>query len=555
MKTTPAPVRLLATTALLLLLVTPASADAFKDARKQYRDYLKRPSLFMRTRGRKILARTKDVRALELLRKSYPRSEAPKDQVRYLIATIAANNINGVDTVSTWDAFRAKNKKDRDAWLWFRALRVHLKHKGPQALKQVALGKENVFLRMAAVEALIETHLDDALALVPAVLGTLPEAGIDRVVTIETCIGVLFAAKDKLGTEAYDPSLQTVIELLDHEATPKRTKLVIVRRLAKIFGTDVLDIDAQPWLLELKKGKTEGAEDDARYAPDRPTFIGIQATGDRIAYVIDMSDSMLTPLTGKEKEDLKGPITGPGAERRDRDGIDWDAVETRFDAARAFLKASLLRLKEDKSFCVIFFGTEAARMASSPGLVQANTKNVQKVIKELDAIEAGLPNRRRPHGTLRGNTNIHGGMHRAFKLHGTSLVKAWEYVDARTFLEGCDAIFLLSDGAPTMDDWAELDKRDPQDRGGDPEMRRGGAQPPQLLYFGPYAQPGHLVDDIHRLNLFRKAEIHCIGMGEARMPLLKRIATLGLGKARKIGEPPADDEEEEKKDDEEDKGS
>ena len=43
--------------------------------------------------------------------------------------------------------------------------------------------------------------------------------------------------------------------------------------------------------------------------------------GDRIAYVIDMSDSMLTPLTGKEKADLRGPITGPGAgDRRDGDG-------------------------------------------------------------------------------------------------------------------------------------------------------------------------------------------------------------------------------------------
>ena len=52
MKTTPIPLRVLSTTALLLLLVTPVSADAFKDARKQYRDYLKRPSLFMRGRTR-----------------------------------------------------------------------------------------------------------------------------------------------------------------------------------------------------------------------------------------------------------------------------------------------------------------------------------------------------------------------------------------------------------------------------------------------------------------------------------------------------------------------
>ena len=77
-----------------------------------------------------------------------------------------------------------------------------------------------------------------------------------------------------------------------------------MRRLAVIFDTDILGVNAAPWLLELKKGKAETTEDGERYAPDRPTFIGIQATGDRLVYVIDMSDSMLTPLTGNEKADL-----------------------------------------------------------------------------------------------------------------------------------------------------------------------------------------------------------------------------------------------------------
>lgn len=524
-------------TALLLtsLLVTPASADSFRDARKQYREYLKRPSLFMRTRGRRILARTKDVRALELFRKGYGRSEAPKDQVRYLIASIASNHMNAKQHVAEWDLFRSKYKKPRDAWLWFRALRVHLKHKGAAELEAVAMGKECIFLRAAAVEVLLETHPDRTLALMPPWLDALAADGIDRVVALETAAEVLVVNKAKLSTAEFDAVAKRVIEALDQKTTPHRSKLVLVRRLAEIFGTDVLGTNAAPWLIELKRGKSEAAAEDERYGG--PTFVGIRATGDRLVYVIDMSDSMLTPLTGKEKEDLRGPITGPGAGRReDDDGIDWDAIENRFDAARAFLTASLTRLKEDKHFAVIFFGTEAALMSSSPGLVQATPKNVAKVIKELDAIEPGLPTARRPNGVLKGNTNIHGGLHRAFKLKGKSLVKAWEYVDPDTFMEGCDTIFLLSDGAPTMDDWAQLDKRDPQDRGGDPEMGRGGATPPQLFYFGPYQRPAHLVDDLRRLNLFRKVEIHCIGMGEARMPLLKQMATIGRGKARKIGE-------------------
>ena len=34
-----------------------------------------------------------------------------------------------------------------------------------------------------------------------------------------------------------------------------------------------------------------------------------------------------------------------------------------------------------------------------------------------------------------------------------------------------------------------------------------------------------------RLNLFRKVEIHCVGMGEANMSTLRTIAALGKGEA------------------------
>jgi hypothetical protein len=36
------------------------------------------------------------------------------------------------------------------------------------------------------------------------------------------------------------------------------------------------------------------------------------------------------------------------------------------------------------------------------------------------------------------------------------------------------------------------------------------------------------------MNLFRKAEIHCVGIGEANHDLLRRIADIGLGQALRV---------------------
>ena len=57
----------------------------------------------------------------------------------------------------------------------------------------------------------------------------------------------------------------------------------------------------------------------------------------------------------------------------------------------------------------------------------------------------------------------------------------------------------------------------------------------RLHYSGPYREWDHLLVDLSRLNLFRKVEIHCIGTGEVQMGPLKRLATIGMGKAIAVG--------------------
>jgi hypothetical protein len=53
---------------------------------------------------------------------------------------------------------------------------------------------------------------------------------------------------------------------------------------------------------------------------------------------------------------------------------------------------------------------------------------------------------------------------------------------------------------------------------------------------GPYGWASfYLVGDVWRMNMFRNAEIHCIGIGRASMGLLRQIADCGQGTARAIG--------------------
>ena len=254
--------------------------------------------------------------------------------------------------------------------------------------------------------------------------------------------------------------------------------------------------------------------------------------------MIDASDSMLTPLSGREKEDLR-PVTGDGAAPRDR--LPWDRIKNRFDLAREYLRQSIMALDKSHVFTVVLFGTKAKLLASTPGLVAANPKRIKKVMRELDAIEPGPEIEDRPHGTLLGRTNLHGAMDRAFRVKDKGLMKLSKgaYASLDMLTKGCDTIFLLSDGVPSWDDYAADDRRDPEDHAGDPELGKRLDDEKVLNYYGPYVEwNGYLVDDVRRMNLLRGVEIHCIGIGEADMALLRRIAAAGIGDSKQI---PAED--------------
>ena len=123
------------------------------------------------------------------------------------------------------------------------------------------------------------------------------------------------------------------------------------------------------------------------------------------------------------------------------------------------------------------------------------------------------------------------------------LMKALEYAEdlGREPEEGevrIDTIFLLSDGAPTWCNWTVPDSRDPEDQAGDPETGVMHDNVPTLWFMSPYGSPPFraIVEDVERLNLFRHAEVHCIGMGEADTGLLQQIAAATGGTSTTVKE-------------------
>lgn len=540
-------------------------SDEYGPAKVSYDDYIKRPSLQMRTRGRVKLAQTGDKRALKILSDNYAKPEDPKDQVKYLLTSISAQYLNGEELLPMWKEWRGKYTKPEDAWLWYRGLIVQQGYQGDEELIATAKDtKKGLFIRAAALEAMAEQSSDQIL---PLMLEMLPEvgelkAGIDRIVMLETFAHLYYARAHELGGDNFRNVGLKFIPMMDAKQTDDRTRLVMARYFREIFSTTQLYINSEPWLDKLLNPTKPEDPANSKYKPAQPPtkFVGVEASGKRIVYVIDLSDSMMKPISVKEKEEIKkppapkGPVTpgrgekgnpnGPQEPEKEpekpkekdvADDLPWKDIKCRFHVAREYLKLSLKSLRPDQEYCVIGFGTEAKFFNSTKGLMPASAQNIQGTIRELDAIKPGPATEMRKDGVLWGDTNLHGGVHRAFKAKRGGPIKEYEYVDPGTFTDGADTVFILSDGDPTDDDWAIQDKRDPWDQTGDPETRTKMADQDILRFPGPYGywqgngQSSFIVDDVRRLNLFRKCEINCIGIGEATYNMLQGIARQALG--------------------------
>ncbi|MEN8149824.1 MAG: LamG-like jellyroll fold domain-containing protein [Planctomycetota bacterium] len=520
--------------ALLLALTLPALAqDAFERGLKAWQNAIDRPPLSKRLGGMNALARSRDVRAIPVIAARYAKPRVPKDHERYLLARVTGEHFRRPEHVAPLTKFLKRHRHDADGWLWFQGLHAaaRLDDVAP-ILELVGNDREPPFVRAGALETLADERRAEILDLVPALLGgKLPKKERARALLAGSAAAGLRALADRRGEESFTRAAKTLVGLLDRKEIPDHAKLAVARHLAATFGSRKVTLDPAWWIGIIDRAPSKDPSETKSVA--LPRFMGLEATGRRVVYLIDLSDSMLDPLSYAETTRARRvPFDGSRE-------FPWGIVSNRFEFAREHLRRSLKALPSDVRFAIIGFGDEAEPFRSTKALVPASKGNVAKAIRELDRIEAkpDTTGKKRPHGVLRGTTNLHGALRKAFQLTSRGLVNENEHVAEATFRDGADTIFLLSDGKPTKDDFAANDMAvggrtitDPETGASRPDnTRRTGS------FFGPYRNPDHLVADVHRMNLFRKAEIHTISMGDADLFLMHRIAMLGLGRYRNLG--------------------
>ena len=494
----------------MLIAAVAVGAD-FEAEKKRFEAGMKRPPLGKRVGTIQRFARTKDPRAFELLMKRYAKPRIPKEHERYLIAAALGGSFRAETFAPARRAALDDFAKDEHGWLWYQ------------------LGRGAAARPTRVRTPLLRGALWDARAAAPdpADLAELPKILTPdcEELIVRAAASVLHAHRGRLGEEEFRLAALPVIAQLTNSKLPDASKLVLARRLAAIFRVDQVSTHPLYWRQLLSHAERKASAGPTAEA--RPRFFGVEATGDRIVFLIDLSDSMLEALSPQERLDAQRVASGE---------VKWDKVRTRFDLAKIFLAQYLRALPKSVSFAVIGFGDEAVALKSGRKLAPATRGNVKAAIREIGKFSPWGKDGLHPHGQLRGSTNIHGAFRLAFRVTSGRALRDPTFIEPEGWKKGCDTIFLLSDGRPTTDDFAANDEH----KGGkvtvNPETGEtkdsGGGS---ASFRGPYARSNYLAQDVERMNLFRKAEIHAIAMGSADRVLMRRLARSSLGVHRDVG--------------------
>lgn len=527
---------------LLLPSATPAQENpGYEAALARYRECMARLPFRHHTEGRQRLARTGRQEALDLLVKDYEKPAVHPEHTRYTLASLFGRHFDAPETAAALRALRERHDGPVDMWLWVGALQVEANRFGAEGVLAIATGDRDATRRAVAIAALGRARSSALSAGVLANCSDFPRREAERSVLLGAMSGAIHDNRRRLEEQDYRTALRAYIGLLAEDVDLTHTqRLQVARHLQWTLSGPALFDRPEPWLELLDR--TDAPRPASTHTVTAPRFFGIETEGERFCYVVDLSDSMCKEIHPSVRP--SGPTTGPKPAKKprgvlpDESDLPWHEIRTRFDLARAHLRISLQRLAKDKYFSVVVFGTKAEPLESCRGLVKATPGNIKRVIAELDAIEIGPPEpKTSPEGTLRGRTNMHAGLRMAFGLSGKGYVGEAAYVDPAALTQGCDTIFLLSDGAPSWDDFDATDK----DYGEgqvivDTEYAEPAPRRQMLVYTGPYVDDPWLVDDFERMNAFRRVVVHCIGIGEAKMSLLRQLAKIGHGEVMAVGQ-------------------
>lgn len=508
----------------------------------RYKEFIERAPMIHHVRGWTLLANVRSADALAMLVQDYAEPPANAEFSRYILTNLLARNFKKAEFVPRLDALRRAHDGPGDMWAWVWLLELSIDRTGDEEAVKLALEPKNAMHRAAAILALGRSRKGRIKDAIVQNCVEFPRKNDERCLLLGAMSGALHERRRDVNDEDYRAAIEAYISLLDESVGLDHvSKIQMARHLQWILGGPALFVQAQPWLDILARGDVQKPKKTDTSAA--PSFFGISTQGERFCYVVDMSDTMCTPISPDAKPD-NVPITGKRPKRKkgfiptERD-LPWALINTRWDLAREQLRISLLRLTDDKYFCVIGFGDEASTLKSCKGMTRATKRNVDRVIKELDSIQPGPVKRdgTAPHGTLRGKTNMHGGLRLAFGMARRGPVEEFAYVDSKALTEGCDTIFLLSDGSPSWDDfWLKAPNYDEESGVKTTEYASKVAPPTHLNFAGPFEEEYWLIQDVERMNAFRRIRMHCVGLGEANMRLMKNLAKMGNGETFSRGD-------------------
>ncbi len=530
--------------------VTAQDDSGYATALERYRECINRLPFKYHVEGREKIAATREIAALDQLNKDYAKSREYAAYARYTIAEIIARNFKSDEWVAPITKLRAKNSDPIDTWLWVRTLKNEIDQTDDKHAVALARESKKPHLRAAAIAALGASNNGNMAAAILANCIDFPRKESDRMLVLGAMTGALYAKKQRVNVDEYRKALKAYISLLAKDVKLNNTaKVQVARHLQDILNGPAKFTEPEPWLELLNRGDVK--KPTKSRTRSQPKFFGIETEGERFCYVLDMSDSMLKEIVPSARP--KGPITGPKKKKKkrsmalDESDLPWHNIVTRWDLAREQLRISLSRLSSDKHFSIVWFGTEAGTLNATKGMVKATKGNIKKAMAELDDIHPVM--NKNGKDALRGETSLHYGLQVAFALGKRGITEEPVYVGAKPLTEGCDTIFLLSDGAPNWDGFDILDKNYGESQTyQDVEAGIKAAGTPQLNYSGPYSgfptvtgsgRPGRidcwLIRDVERMNAFRRIRLHCIGLGEANELLLKNLASLGNGEVFIVG--------------------
>lgn len=530
--------------------VTAQDDSGYATALERYRECINRLPFKYHVEGREKIAATREIAALDQLNKDYAKSREYAAYTRYTIAEIIARNFKSDEWVAPITKLRAKNSDPIDTWLWVRTLKNEIDQTDDKHAVALARESKKPHLRAAAIAALGASNNGNMAAAILANCIDFPRKESDRMLVLGAMTGALYAKKQRVNVDEYRKALKAYISLLAKDVKLNNTaKVQVARHLQDILNGPAKFTEPEPWLELLSRGDVK--KPTKSRTRSQPKFFGIETEGERFCYVLDMSDSMLKEIVPSARP--KGPITGPKKKKKkrsmvlDESDLPWHNIVTRWDLAREQLRISLSRLSSDKHFSIVWFGTEAGTLNATKGMVKATKGNIKKAMAELDDIHPVI--NKNGKDALRGETSLHYGLQVAFALGKRGITEEPVYVGAKPLTEGCDTIFLLSDGAPNWDGFDILDKNYGESQTyQDVEAGIKAAGTPKLNYSGPYSgfptvtgsgRPGRidcwLIRDVERMNAFRRIRLHCIGLGEANELLLKNLASLGNGEVFIVG--------------------